>query len=92
MSYFRACMYESAVDVLNSIHDKNDPEARIACQLLVRAFLLLEGNALDDVRMHTADEAVEVRECMKLSPLVPEHFAHILWHGKLGSTGIVLLT
>ncbi len=85
MSYFRTCKYYAAVDVLNSMRDKNDPEARLACQLLVRAFLLREGNALDDVRMHTVDEAVELREMMKASPLVPEHFAHMLWHGKFGS-------
>jgi tetratricopeptide (TPR) repeat protein len=84
LSYFRQRMYDEAVEVYNSLCAKDDSEARLVCQLLARAFLLSEGNPLEDVRMLTAEESIEIREFMKQSPLLPEPFAHMLWHGALG--------
>ncbi|MCZ7558095.1 MAG: hypothetical protein M5R41_16965 [Bacteroidia bacterium] len=82
LSYFREGWYDCATEVYNSLAGINDPEAQLACQLLSRAFLLREGNALDDVRMLTMEEAVAIREEMRLSPLLPQAFAQMVWYGR----------
>ncbi len=82
LSYFRMRMYDEAAEVFNSLQCKDESENRLACQLLIRAFLLREGNPLEDVQMLTAAEAEEMLEIMKASPLIPEPFANLLWADK----------